>query len=155
MDYRLAGEIGVAMPPSRVWPLLLDPEFIGDCSEGIDTIAAVNDTHFHVTTEVKVGPFTLHFPLDVRLLDLEPSESATMLVHGEAPGIRVQARSSVALQEHGAGTRLHWNTRTTAHGMVATVAGAVLKRLVEARITEFWDAFARDAPARAATRGEI
>jgi carbon monoxide dehydrogenase subunit G len=153
MRFRLTGTTPLAPPPAAVWPLLLDHEFIGHCSDGIDSIERVTDTHFFVRTEVAIGPFTLHFPLDVHLRDLTPARTATMHVSGEAPGMHVRATSTIQLKTNGTGTSLEWTTDTRATGMVARVAGAVVRKLTETTVAEFWDVFAREAPARVA-RGD-
>ncbi|MBI4500689.1 MAG: carbon monoxide dehydrogenase subunit G [Gemmatimonadetes bacterium] len=144
MRVEFSGAPEIAAPVELVWERLMDHKFVASCAPAVESVEAVDDTHFKVVSAFGVGSVKLQFALNVELSDIQPPRSARMSVQGNAPGSAMHAESTVELEPLGPDrTRLKWTASSDVHGRVATVGARLLKGAAK-KITEgFWKKFAR------------
>jgi carbon monoxide dehydrogenase subunit G len=139
------------IPASRttVWKRLMDPNFVAASAPGLESVEAVDPTHFRVVSGLGIGPVRLQFKLDVELSDIVEGERLRMRARGKAPGSEVEVISAVRLEETGAaGTRLTWSAVSALSGAVASVGGRLVEGTARKLTEEFWSDFARRAGER-------
>ncbi len=78
----LAGSYRIPAPREKIWAALNDPEILGSCIPGCESIEKVSDTDFTATVRAKVGPVNARFSGKVRLVDLQPPESYRIVGEG-------------------------------------------------------------------------
>ncbi len=144
MKLEFSGAPEIAAPRSQVWTRLTDPEFVAASAPGVESVEAVDPTHFKVISGLGVGAVTVKFTLDVELFDVVDGERLKMRARGKAPGSAVDVVSAVHLEDtNGGGTRLNWAATSDVSGTVASV-GARLMEGTARRLTEqFWTDFVR------------
>lgn len=149
MRLEFSGASEIAAPPERVWPRLMDHEFVASCAPGVESVTAVDDAHFKVVSGFGVGTIKVRFQLDVELSDVRPPESARISVHGKAPGSAVHVDTAVVLEPLAQDrTRLNWRAAADVHGTIASVGARLLKGTAHKITQSFWEKFA----ARVASR---
>jgi carbon monoxide dehydrogenase subunit G len=144
MKLEFAGAPVITAPPQTVWQKLLDPDFVGASAPGVESVEALDPTHFKVISALGVGSVKVRFKLDVELFDIVEGQQLKMRARGKAPGSAVDVVSSLRVEDAGDGkTRLNWSATSEVSGTVASV-GARLLEGTSRRLTEqFWTDFAR------------
>lgn len=146
MRLEFSGAPEISLPRTKVWELLLDPDFVAAAAPGVESVERVDDTHYKVVASFGVGAIRLKFRLDVALGDLAPPERARMTTTGKAPGSNVRVETSVTLEAtNGDRTRLRWKAESEVHGAVASVGARLLKGTAQKLVEEFWTTFAERA----------
>jgi carbon monoxide dehydrogenase subunit G len=122
----------------------MDPNFVAASAPGVESVEAVDPTHFKVTSGLGVGAVKVKFKLDVALSDIVENERLKMSARGKAPGSAVDVISAVQLEDTpGGGTRLNWSATSNVSGTVASVGARLLEGTARRLTEEFWTDFAR------------
>jgi carbon monoxide dehydrogenase subunit G len=144
MKLEFAGAPEITAPREQVWERLMDPNFVAASAPGVESVEAVDPTHFKVVSGLGVGAVKVRFKLDVELSDVVPPERLRMAARGRAPGSAVDVVSNVRLDDAGNGrTRLSWSATSTISGTVASVGARLLEGTARRLTEEFWTDFAR------------
>jgi uncharacterized protein len=144
MKLEFSGAPEITAPRTRVWERLMDPNFVAASAPGVETVEAVDPTHFKVTSGLGVGAVKVKFKLDVELSEIVERERLKMVARGRAPGSAVDVVSSVRLEDAGDGrTRLNWAATSTVSGTVASVGARLLEGTARRLTEDFWTDFAR------------
>ena len=122
----------------------MDPDFVAASAPGVESVEAVDPTHFTVISGVGVGALKFRFRLDVELSGIVELERLTMAARGKAPGSMVDVVSNVRLEQVRNGyTRLDWSATSTIDGVVAVIGARFLEGAARRLTEEFWTDFAR------------
>jgi carbon monoxide dehydrogenase subunit G len=144
MKLEFSGTPEITAPREKVWERLMDPNFVAASGPGVESVEAVDPTHFKVVSGLGVGAVKVRFKLDVELSDVVPPERLRMTARGRAPGSAVDVVSNVRLEDAGNGrTRLNWAATSTISGTVASVGARLLEGTARRLTEEFWTDFAR------------
>jgi carbon monoxide dehydrogenase subunit G len=144
MKLEFSGAPEITAPRQKVWERLTDPNFVAASGPGVESVEAVDPTHFRVVSGLGVGAVKVKFKLDVELSDVVEPERLKMTARGKAPGSAVDVTSRVRLEEAGNGrTRLNWAATTSVSGTVASVGARLLEGTARRLTEEFWTDFAR------------
>jgi carbon monoxide dehydrogenase subunit G len=144
-----APEITATRP--HVWKRLLDPNFVSQSAPGVESVEAMDPTHFRVVAAFGVGSVKLRFTLTVELADVVEPERATMRARGKAPGSNVDVVATVRIEDAGPGrVRLDWTADSDVSGTVASVGARLLEGTARKLTEQFWTDFARRVQADAA-----
>ncbi len=150
MHLDFSGEPMIAAPRHAVWLRLLDPHIVAAATPGMESVEAIDDTHFKVVSGLGVGAIRLSFTLDIELSDLVEPSSARMRARGKAPGSEVDVRTTILLHERDAETtQLQWEATATISGTIASIGARFLEGAVRKLTDDFWDTFAQQASAAA------
>jgi carbon monoxide dehydrogenase subunit G len=146
-----AGGPEIVATRSHVWKRLLDPSFVAQSAPGVESVEALDPTHFKVVSALGVGAVKVRFTLSVELTDVVEPESATMRARGKAPGSNVDVVASIRIEDAGPGRlRLDWTADSDVSGTVASVGARLLEGTARKLTEEFWTDFARRVQADAA-----
>ena len=144
MKLTFSGAPEISAPAPVVWQRLRDPNFVASSGPGVESVEAIDPTHFKVVSGLGVGAVKVKFKLDVELFDIVEGESLKMRARGKAPGSNVDVVSDVRLENAGDGrTRLHWAATSEVSGTVASVGARLLEGTARRLTEQFWTDFAR------------
>ena len=151
MRLHFTGAPEIAATRTQVWKRLLDPTFVAQSAPGVESVDAVDPSHFKVISAFGVGAVKLRFTLNVELADVVEPERATMRARGKAPGSNVDVVATVRLEDAGPGrVRLDWTADSDVSGTVAGVGARLLEGTARKLTEQFWTDFARRVEADAA-----
>jgi carbon monoxide dehydrogenase subunit G len=136
------GSVLINAPRDRVWAFVMDPNQVGQCGPGVESIEVVDDTHFKATAKVGVGFISARFVVDMAFTDVTAPDAATITAHGQAPGSAVDATARMQLSDGDSSggdepaasgtTTMDWSAEVNIVGTLASVGA----RLIEGTATK-------------------
>ena len=134
------GSVEIAAPRDRVWAFVVDPNQVGQCGPGVESIEVIDPTHFKATAKVGVGFINARFVVNMEFIDRAAPEAATIKAHGQAPGSAVDATAEMHLSDTGAGsTRMDWKADVNIVGTLASVGSRLIEGTANKLIGEAFD----------------
>jgi carbon monoxide dehydrogenase subunit G len=144
MKLEFSGSPASAAPRDRVWERLMDPHFVAQSAPGVESVEAVDPTHFKVISGFGVGSIRVRFTMDVELFDIDAGKSAKMRVRGKAPGSAIDVVSKLQVDDAGSGgTQLSWSATSEVSGTVASVGARLMEGTARKLTEQFWTDFAQ------------
>jgi len=144
MKLEFSGAPEITASSQSVWAKLMDANFVAASAPGVESVEAVDPTHFRVVSALGVGAVKVRFKLDVELFDIVEGESLKMRARGKAPGSAVDVVSGLRLEDAGPGkVRLHWSAVSEVSGTVASVGARLLEGTARKLTEQFWTDFAQ------------
>ena len=55
------GSVPIKASRDKVWAFVIDPEQVGQCGPGVESIEVIDDTHFKATAKVGIGFISARF----------------------------------------------------------------------------------------------
>ena len=144
MKLEFSGSPAIAAPRERVWERLMDPHFVAQSAPGVESVEAVDPTHFKVISGFGIGSIRVRFTMDVELFDIDAGKSAKMRVRGKAPGSAIDVVSNLQVDDAGSGgTQLKWSATSEVSGTVANVGARLMEGTARKLTEQFWTDFAQ------------
>ena len=144
MKLNFSGAPEITASRQTVWARLLDPDFVAASAPGVESVEALDPTHFKVVSGLGVGSVKVRFKLDVELFDIVEGERLKMRARGKAPGSAVEVVSSLQVEDARDGkTRLNWSATSEVSGTVASVGARLLEGTARRLTEQFWTDFAQ------------
>jgi len=136
-------------PRPVVWEALLDPEVLASVLPGCEKLELIGENEYEGALKIKVGPIQGTFMGKVKLEDLVPPDSYTMLVDGRgAPGF-VKARGELSLADSGEKTDVAYTGEAEVGGRLASVGQRLVESSARAIIKQSLDGLNESVRARA------
>jgi carbon monoxide dehydrogenase subunit G len=134
------GTVEIAAPRERVWGFLVNPNQVGSCGPGVESIEVVDDTHFRARAKVGVGFITARFTVDMEMADQTPPDRAVIKAHGQAPGSVVDANAEMHLSGADDGpTTMTWTADVSISGTIASVGARLIEGTANKMIGQTFD----------------
>jgi carbon monoxide dehydrogenase subunit G len=134
------GSVDIAAPRDRVWSFVIDPNQVGQCGPGVESIEVVDDTHFKATAKVGIGFISARFNVNMEFAEMTAPEDATIKAHGQAPGSAVDAVAHMRLSDSGeAATRMDWSADVNLSGTLASVGARLIEGTANKMIGQTFD----------------
>jgi carbon monoxide dehydrogenase subunit G len=135
----LIGKISIPASADIVWNALNDPEILKRCLPGCETIDIVSPTEFVAKLHVKVGPIAARLFAKVRLQNIDPLRSYTLVseCNGGPVGM-VSGTANVQLQKEGDGTLLQYQTNAKISGKLAQIGSRLIDGFANKTAAEFF-----------------
>jgi carbon monoxide dehydrogenase subunit G len=134
------GSVEIGAPRDRVWAFVIDPNQVGQCGPGVESIEVIDPTHFKATAKVGVGFINARFVVNMEFIDLTAPEAATIKAHGQAPGSAVDATAEMRLTDTGSGgTRMDWKADVNIAGTLASVGARLIDGTANKMIDQTFD----------------
>jgi uncharacterized protein len=134
------GTVQINAPREKVWAFLIDPNQVGSCGPGVESIEVIDDTHFKATAKVGVGFISARFNVNMELVDLEAPDKANIKAHGQAPGSAVDATATMNLSDgEGGGTQMDWLADVNISGTLASVGARLIEGTANKMIGQTFD----------------
>jgi carbon monoxide dehydrogenase subunit G len=144
MKLEFSGSPTISAPRERVWERLMDPHFVAQSAPGVESVDALDPTHFKVISGFGVGSIKVRFTMDVELFDIITGKSAKMRVRGKAPGSAIDVVSNMQISDAGSGSsQLNWSATSEVSGTVASVGARLMEGTARKLTEQFWTDFAR------------
>ncbi len=158
----MTGEYRIPASRQRVWEMLNDPEVLAKAIPGCESLTKLSDTELEAKVKAKVGPVSATFAGKVRLEDLNPPQSYTIVGEGSG-GVAGFAKggAKVQLLEDGPdATILRYEAKAEVGGKLAQIGSRLIQGTAKKMADDFFGRFAElvaaaaPAPAEAAPTRE-
>jgi len=137
---KFSGSVPIAAPRDRVWAFVIDPQQVGHCGPGVETIEVVDPTHFKATAKVGIGFISARFQVNLETTEQQPPERAVIKAHGQAPGSAVDATAEMRLSEGQPGqTVMDWTADVAIAGTLASVGARLIEGTANKMIGQTFD----------------
>ena len=134
------GTVQINAPRDRVWAFVIDPNQVGQCGPGVESIEVIDDTHFKASAKVGVGFISARFVVNLEFVDLDAPDAATIKAHGQAPGSAVDADARMQLSDaEGGGTTMEWSEYVNIAGTLASVGARLIEGTANKMIGQTFD----------------
>jgi uncharacterized protein len=125
---QFSGTVQITAPRERVWAFLMDPNAVGGCGPGVESIEVVDEDHFKARAKVGVGFISARFAVDMSVAERTAPERAVLKAHGQAPGSAVDATADMRLSGPPEGpTTMDWSADVHIAGTLASVGARMIE----------------------------
>jgi uncharacterized protein len=125
---KFAGSVEIAAPRDKVWAFVIDPNQVGQCGPGVESIEVLDDTHFKATAKVGIGFISARFVVNMEMAELTAPDRAVIKAHGQAPGSAVDATANMSLSDGAdGGTRMDWDADVAISGSLASLGARLIE----------------------------
>ncbi|HUQ77423.1 MAG TPA: carbon monoxide dehydrogenase subunit G [Patescibacteria group bacterium] len=125
---KFAGTVDIAAPRDKVWAFVIDPNQVGRCGPGVESIEVIDATHFKATAKVGIGFISARFVVSMEMADLVPPDRALIKAHGQAPGSAVDATAQMSLSDGpDGGTTMDWSADVAIAGSLASLGARLIE----------------------------
>jgi carbon monoxide dehydrogenase subunit G len=123
------GTVAIEASREKTWAFLMDPNQVGSCGPGVESIEVIDETHFRARAKVGIGFISARFLMQMELAELEPPSKATILAHGQAPGSAVDATAHMTLRDGdvAGSTVMDWAADVNISGTLASVGARLIE----------------------------
>jgi carbon monoxide dehydrogenase subunit G len=137
---RFAGTVDINAPRDRVWAFVTDPNQVGQCGPGVESIEVIDDSHFKATAKVGIGFISARFVVNMEFAEVNAPNDATIKAHGQAPGSAVDATAQMRLSDSAAGgTTMDWDADVNISGTLASVGARLIEGTANKMIGQTFD----------------
>jgi uncharacterized protein len=139
---KFQGTVEINAPRDRVWSFLMDPNKVGPCGPGVESIEVVDETHFKARAKVGIGFISARFVIDMEIAERDEPNRAVIKAHGQAPGSAVDATATMALSGgdgDGAATVMEWGADVLIGGTLASVGARMIEGTANKMIGQTFD----------------
>ena len=125
---KFAGTVDIAAARDKVWAFVIDPNQVGQCGPGVETIDVVDATHFKATAKVGIGFISARFVVNMEMAELVAPDRALIKAHGQAPGSAVDATATMTLSDGpDGGTTMDWSADVAIAGSLASLGARLIE----------------------------
>ena len=137
---KFEGTVEIAAPRDKVWAFVIDPQQVGQCGPGVETIDVIDDTHFKAVAKVGIGFINARFTVNMEMAEQEPPNRAVIKAHGQAPGSAVDATAAMTLADGAdGGTRMDWHADVAISGSLASLGARLIEGTANKMIGQTFD----------------
>ena len=137
---KFAGTVDIAAPRDRVWAFVIDPNQVGQCGPGVESIELIDETHFKAVAKVGIGFISARFVVNMEMAEQQPPDRAVIKAHGQAPGSAVDATAQMTLSDGaGDGTRMEWSADVVISGSLASLGARLIEGTANKMIGQTFD----------------
>lgn len=139
-----SGEYRIAASREDVWTALNDPDVLGACIDGCQTITRSDEQHFDVAVKAKIGPVSATFQAQLELTELNPPIS--YVINGNAKGGAAgfaKGVANVSLTEEGDVTVLRYGVKANVGGKLAQVGSRLIDGAARKMADDFFETFSK------------
>lgn len=143
----------VTAPASRVWEMLLDPQVMGACVPGMESIEAVSETQYVVSIHVKVSFVSARFKVRTNIVETRPPAYLRSEGVGEDSSLAnsLKQSSEVFLTDLGNGdTELRMKLKIDVFGRL----GGFGLNIIKTKADRMWEEFGRNLASRVQASAE-
>ncbi|HEX5827256.1 MAG TPA: carbon monoxide dehydrogenase subunit G [Candidatus Limnocylindrales bacterium] len=137
---QFSGTVQITAPRDRVWDFLMDPDQVGSCGPGVESIEVIDADHFKAKAKVGVGFISARFVVDMTVAQRNEPDLAVLKAHGQAPGSAVDATANMNLSGPPEGpTTMDWSADVTIAGTLASVGARMIEGTANKMIGQTFD----------------
>jgi carbon monoxide dehydrogenase subunit G len=137
---QFAGTIEIKADRETVWRFVVDPQQVGTCGPGVESVEVIDPTHFRAKAKVGVGFISARFVVTLELVDTEEPIRAVIKAHGQAPGSAVDALGAMHLSGPPDGpTTMNWEANVDISGTLASMGARLIEGTANKMIGQTFD----------------
>lgn len=125
---KLQGEVTIHAPRKKVWDFMTDPDQMGQCAPGVETIEIVEPLkRYRGVISVGLGSVKARFSGEAEVLELDEPNFAKLKAHGATSGSVADAISEMRMSDGPDGsTVVNWTADVTVAGQLASLASRLM-----------------------------
>ncbi len=148
---KLAGERHIPAPQETVWAALNDETLLVQCIPGCEALERIADNELAAAVTAKVGPVKATFKGEVRLENVNPPHSYTLIGQGKGAAGFARGRADVALHPEADGrTHLVYSVEANVGGKLAQLGARLIESTAQKYAEDFFATFSHLVGERAA-----
>ena len=137
---QFSGTTEIKAPREKVWAFVIDPQQVGWCGPGVESIEEVDPTHFKARAKVGIGVISARFNVNLELVEAVEPDRAVIRASGQAPGSAVDARGEMVLSGPFEGpTTMAWSADVQIMGTIASVGSRLIEGTANKLIAQSFD----------------
>ncbi len=137
---QFSGTVEIAAPRDRVWAFLMDPNLVGSCGPGVESIEVIDADRFKAKAKVGMGFIAARFTVDMTIAERIEPDRAQIKAHGQAPGSAVDATADMTLDGPADGpTTMTWSADVSIAGKLASVGARMIEGTANKMIGQTFD----------------
>jgi carbon monoxide dehydrogenase subunit G len=137
---QFSGTTEINATREKVWAFVIDPQQVGWCGPGVESIEAVDETHYRARAKVGIGVIAARFNVNLELTDQQAPDRAVIKASGQAPGSAVDATGEMRLAGPVDGpTTMEWTATVTISGTLASVGARLIEGTANKMIKQTFD----------------
>ncbi len=137
---KFSGTVEIKAPRAKVWAFVIDPNQVGSCGPGVQSIEVLDDGHFKAHAKVGIGFISAKFVVNAHFAETDAPNHATILARGSAPGSAVDATATMTLRDGGAdSTVMDWTADVNISGTIASVGARLIEGTANKMIGQTFD----------------
>jgi carbon monoxide dehydrogenase subunit G len=138
---KFSGTVQIKAPRERVWAFVIDPNQVGPCGPGVESIEVVDPTHFKATAKVGIGFISARFVVSLEFAELKQPDLAVIKGHGQAPGSAVDGTADMKLSDgpEPGTTVMDWSADVIIAGSLASVGARMIEGTANKMIGQAFD----------------
>lgn len=137
---QFSGQVLINAPRESVWAFVTDPQQVGSCGPGVESIDVIDPTHFKARAKVGVGFITAKFVVDLEFVEQAAPDKAVIKARGQAPGSAVDGSGQMLLSGPAEGpTTMDWSATVQIAGTIATVGARLVEGTANKLIGQTFD----------------
>jgi uncharacterized protein len=137
---QFSGTVAIAASRDAVWSFLMDPNQVGSCGPGVESIEVIDEDHFKAKAKVGVGFISARFVVDMTVAERTEPDLAILKAHGQAPGSAVDATADMRLSGPAEGpTTMDWSADVAIAGTIASVGARLIEGTANKMIGQTFD----------------
>ena len=136
-----SGAVDIPATREKVFAWVIDPNKVGQCGPGVESIEVVDATHFKATAKVGVGFISARFAVNLEIEEASAPDKAVIRAHGQAPGSAVDAVGRMNLVDgpQPGTTTMLWAAEVNIAGTLASVGSRLIEGTANKMIGQTFD----------------
>jgi len=136
-----SGAVEIPAPREQVFAFVIDPNRVGACGPGVESIEVVDATHFRAKAKVGIGFISARFVVDLEIAEQRAPDRAVIRAHGQAPGSAVDALGTMNLVDGDTPgtTTMLWAAEVNIAGTIASVGSRLIEGTANKMISQAFD----------------
>ena len=135
---KLSGSYEFNATPEKVWQNLTNPQTLAACIPGCEKMEALGNDEYSATVTVSMGPIRSKFDATVKMLDMKPYESYSLIIEGNGPSGFVRGKSDVRLAAGNGKTTVDVETESSSGGLLARVGQRMIESFARSMMDRFF-----------------
>jgi uncharacterized protein len=138
---QLKGDVTIHAPRKRVWAFLTDPNQIGMCAPGVESIEEIEPRkRYRGVISVGLGAVKARFQGEVEVTELNEPDQAKLKAHGTASGSAADVVSEMHLSDApDNSTNVHWTAEVNVSGQLASLASRLMVPVSQKLAASFYE----------------
>ena len=136
------GVFDTAVPESRVYALVTDPNEVAGFMPGLQKVDVKSPDEFDALVRVGMSLIRGDFTLRFRFIEKRPTSGVKLSVHGTGLGSAVDMEIELAMSAGGSGgSSMRWQAEVMVNGKIASLGQRLMESQAEKIIREFFECF--------------
>lgn len=134
----------IPAPRAKVFTALTDPAVLQRCIDGCEKMVKTGENSYDAQLKIGIAGLKGSYTGKIRLEDIKPPESYTLMIEGKGgPGF-VKGTSRVALADKDAQTELRCEIDAQVGGMIAAIGSRLIEAIAKKMSDGFFKKFAEE-----------